>query len=55
VDFYEILYAHDSIEDHLEATFLDLVASVIPKWRAFKFLSRVQRNPLTFEPIGGLG
>jgi hypothetical protein len=34
----------------------NLVASAIPKWRTFKLLRRVQRNPLiTFEPIGGFG
>jgi hypothetical protein len=36
--------------------FLNLVASAIPKWRIFKLLKWVQRNPLiTFEPIGGFG
>jgi hypothetical protein len=36
--------------------FFDLIASAIPKWRAFKLLRWLQINPLiTFEPIGGLG
>jgi hypothetical protein len=34
----------------------NLVASAIPKWRAFKLLGWTQRNPsITFEPIVGFG
>jgi hypothetical protein len=34
----------------------NLVTSAIPKWRTFKLLKWVQRNPLiTFELIGGFG
>jgi hypothetical protein len=49
-------YAGDAIEDDLDATFFNLIASAIPKWRTFKLLRWVQRNPLIiFEPIGGFG
>jgi hypothetical protein len=54
VDFHESLEAGDAIEDDLEATFFNHVASVILTWQTFKLLRYVQRNPLiTFEPIGG--
>jgi hypothetical protein len=56
VDFHEIWYEGDAIEDNLEATFFNLVASTNPKWRTFKLLRWVQRNLLlNFEPIGGFG
>jgi hypothetical protein len=50
VDFHEIRYAGDVTEDDPDATFFNLVASAIPKWRTFKLLRLVQRNPLiTFD------
>jgi hypothetical protein len=56
VDFHEIWYAGDAIEDDLEVTFFKLVASAIPKWGTFKLLRWVQRKSLiNFEPIGGFG
>jgi hypothetical protein len=56
VDFHEIWQAGDAIKDDLDVTFFNHVASAIPKWRTFKRLRWVQRNPLiTFEPIGGFG
>jgi hypothetical protein len=56
VDFHEIRWACDTIEDDLDTTFFNLVASVIPKWQMFKLLRWVPRNTLlTFEPIGGFG
>jgi hypothetical protein len=49
-------YTGDAIEDDLDATFFNLIASAIPKWRTFKLLRWVQRNPLiTFESIGEFG
>jgi hypothetical protein len=55
-DFHEIWYAGDANEDDLDATFFNLIASAIPKWRTSKLLRWAQRNPLiTFEPIGGFG
>jgi hypothetical protein len=38
VDFYEIYYACDAIEDDLEATTINLVASGSPKWWTFELL-----------------
>jgi hypothetical protein len=56
VDFHEFWESSDAIEDGLDATFFNLVVSAIPKWRKFKLLRWVQRNPLiTFESIGGFG
>jgi hypothetical protein len=56
VDFHEIWYAGDAIEDELNATFSNLVASVFPKWWTSLPLRWVQTNPIiTFEPIGGFG
>jgi hypothetical protein len=44
------------MEDYLDATVFNLVASAIPKWWTFKLLRWVQRKPLiNFEPIGGFG
>jgi hypothetical protein len=35
----------DAIEDNLNAIFSNPVASNIPKWRTFKLLRWVQKNP----------
>jgi hypothetical protein len=54
VDLDEILYDGDDSEDGLDSILFNAVASTVPKWRTFKLLGWVQRNPLiTFEPIGG--
>jgi hypothetical protein len=46
----------DAIEDNPDATFVNLVASAIPKWWTLKLLRWVQRRPLiTSEPVGGYG
>jgi hypothetical protein len=55
VDFHEIWYAGDAIEDDLDTTFYNPVASAIPKWQIFKLLTWVQRTPLTFELISRFG
>jgi hypothetical protein len=56
VDCHEIWQAGVAIEDDLDATIFNLTASAIPKWRVFKLLRWMQRNPLiTFELIGGFG
>jgi hypothetical protein len=55
VDLDEILFG-DDIEDNLDSILPNPVASTTPKWRTFKLLRWVQRNPLiTFELIGGFG
>jgi hypothetical protein len=52
VDFYESWFAGDAVEYDLDAISFNLVASAIPKWRTFKPLRWVQRNPLIiFEPL----
>jgi hypothetical protein len=54
VDFDEILYGGDAIQDDLNSTLLKALASTIPKWRTFKLLRWMQRNALiAFESIGG--
>jgi hypothetical protein len=56
MDLDETLYGLDAIKDSLESILLNPVDSAVPKWRTFKFLRRVQRNPLiTFELNGGFG
>jgi len=41
VDFDEILYRDDDIEDDLDSMLFNSVASTISKWRTFKLLRRV--------------
>jgi hypothetical protein len=56
VELDEILYEGDAIEDDLSVIFSNPVPSIIPKWRTFKLLGWVQRNPLaTSELTGGSG
>jgi hypothetical protein len=56
LDLDEILCGGDEIEDDLEAMFSNTIASVIRKWRMFKFVLWVQSNPLiTFESIDMFG
>jgi hypothetical protein len=38
VDFDEILYGSDDIEDDLDSILFNAIASTIPKWRTFKLL-----------------
>jgi hypothetical protein len=42
VDFDEILYGFDDIEDDLDSILFNDVASTIPKWRTFKLLKWMQ-------------
>jgi hypothetical protein len=42
VDLDEILYGNDDIEDDLDSILFNAVASIFPKWRAFKLLRWVQ-------------
>jgi hypothetical protein len=49
VDFDEILYGSDRIEDDLVSILLIPVASTIPKLQTYKLL----RWGATFDPIGG--
>jgi hypothetical protein len=46
VDFHEIWYVGDAIEDDLDVKCFNLVALAIPKWQKFKLLRWAQRNPL---------
>jgi hypothetical protein len=46
-DLEEILYGVDDSEDDLESALFNVIASTIPKWRAFKLPRWVQLlNPL---------
>jgi hypothetical protein len=42
VDFHEIWYADDAIEDDLDSILFSAVASPISKWRSFKRLGRAR-------------
>jgi hypothetical protein len=42
VDFDEILYGGDGVENDIDSTLLNLVASTIPKWWTFKLLRWAQ-------------
>jgi hypothetical protein len=42
VDLCEILYRDDDIEDVLNSSLFNAIASTIPKWRTFKLLRCVQ-------------
>jgi hypothetical protein len=42
VDFDEILYGSDDVEDDMEYLLLNVVASTIPKWRTFDLLRWAQ-------------
>jgi hypothetical protein len=42
VDFNEILYGGDDIEDYLDSILFNVVALTIPKWLTFKLLRWVQ-------------
>jgi hypothetical protein len=42
VDFDEMLYGGDDIEDDFDSILLSAVASTIPTWRTFKLLRWVQ-------------
>jgi hypothetical protein len=42
VDLDEILYGGDYVEDDIDFILLNLVVSIIPKWRKFKLLMWVQ-------------
>jgi hypothetical protein len=48
VDFHEIQPGGHAVEGYLYPTFLNSVASTIPKWQAFKLLRWIQNlNHLT--------
>jgi hypothetical protein len=52
-DLDKQFYGGDAIEDDLDAIFSNPTPSSIAKWRTFKLLRWVQRNPLiTFGVIG---
>jgi hypothetical protein len=56
VELDGFLYGGDDIGDDLDFILFNPVASTTSKWRTFKLLRWMQRNPLiTFELIGGLG
>jgi hypothetical protein len=56
MNIHEMLWAGGAIQGNLDTTFLNFVASAVPKGRTFKPLRRVKRNPvITFEPICGFG
>jgi hypothetical protein len=42
MDLDEIVYGDDGIEDDLDFILFNAVALIIPKWRTFKVLRRVQ-------------